>query len=88
MLKKFILFIIKLYRKYISPIKPQGVCRFYPTCSQYALTAIERFGAVRGTILSIARFLRCNPLFHGGIDPVPKHFTLVPFAYGKKFHKK
>lgn len=87
-LKRFLIYLIKLYRKRISPMKPNGVCRFYPTCSQYALDAIEKFGAFRGTILFIARFLRCNPLFKGGFDDVPERFTLRPFTNGKSFDKK
>ncbi|MFR0973446.1 MAG: membrane protein insertion efficiency factor YidD [Acutalibacteraceae bacterium] len=47
-------------------------CRYYPTCSQYAVTAIERFGIIRGGLLAVWRLLRCNPLFPGGLDPVPE----------------
>ena len=68
--------IIKAYQKIISPLKPRGVCRFSPTCSNYALEAYKRFGAVRGTILSVLRLLRCNPWNDGGYDPVPEKFTL------------
>lgn len=58
---------IKFYRKYISPMK-KPCCRFYPTCSEYAVLAIEKYGALRGTAKSAGRILRCNPLFKGGID--------------------
>lgn len=47
-------------------------CRYYPTCSQYAVTAIERFGAFKGSILALLRLLRCNVFFPGGYDPVPE----------------
>ena len=63
---------IKFYRKYISPIKRwRGCCRFTPTCSQYALEAIEKYGVIKGGYLSIKRILKCNPFHKGGYDPVP-----------------
>lgn len=62
--------IIKFYRKNISPAKIP-CCRFTPTCSAYAIEAIETHGAIKGTLLSIYRILRCNPLCKGGYDPVP-----------------
>ncbi|MBM7872166.1 putative membrane protein insertion efficiency factor [Clostridium pascui] len=61
--------IIKAYRKYISPLK-RPCCRFYPTCSQYALDAINKYGALKGSFMSIKRILRCNPFNPGGYDPV------------------
>jgi putative membrane protein insertion efficiency factor len=48
-------------------------CRFHPTCSDYALEAVERFGIVRGSWLAVRRIVRCNPLCAGGLDPVPDH---------------
>lgn len=69
-MKIFLIFIIKIYRKYISPMKPPS-CRFYPTCSAYACEAIEKYGAIKGTYLSIRRILKCHPLHPGGYDPVP-----------------
>ncbi|MBR5280300.1 MAG: membrane protein insertion efficiency factor YidD [Clostridia bacterium] len=69
-MKRIILWLIRLYRKYISPSKPP-CCRFYPTCSAYALEAIEKYGAFKGCALSIYRILRCNPFCKGGYDPVP-----------------
>lgn len=71
MLKKFIIKLIKLYRKRVSPNTPPK-CRFYPTCSEYALEAFERFGVIKAFLLTLWRFLRCNPLFPGGYDPVPE----------------
>ena len=62
--------LIKFYRKAISPLKLPS-CRFTPTCSQYAIEAIEVHGAFKGSMLSIWRILRCNPFCKGGYDPVP-----------------
>ena len=58
------------YRRYISPLKAPS-CRFFPSCSQYALEAIQRHGALAGGYLAAARLLRCHPLHPGGLDPVP-----------------
>lgn len=69
-MKSLILKLIKLYKKYISSgLSP--ACRFQPTCSQYAYTSVERFGALKGSWMALKRLLRCNPLFKGGYDPVP-----------------
>ncbi|AWZ49751.1 membrane protein insertion efficiency factor YidD [Hathewaya limosa] len=68
-MKRILIFLIKLYRKYISPLKP-ACCRFYPTCSQYAIEAIEKYGALKGGFMAIKRILRCNPFNKGGYDPV------------------
>jgi putative membrane protein insertion efficiency factor len=59
-----------LYRKLVSPIKPR-TCRFVPTCSAYALVALRRHGAVRGSCLTVWRLLRCHPFCAPGYDPVP-----------------
>lgn len=72
MLKKLFIFPIRLYRRYISPLKPP-CCRFTPTCSQYAIEAIEEWGVLVGLILSVWRVLRCNPFGKGGYDPVPEN---------------
>jgi len=70
-MKHFLLRLIRFYQRRISPYtRPH--CRFRPTCSQYALEAIETHGALRGGWLAFKRFLRCNILFPGGYDPVPK----------------
>lgn len=68
-MKKIFIFIIKLYRKYISPLKAP-CCRFYPTCSQYAIEAIQKYGALKGGLMAIKRICRCNPFNKGGYDPV------------------
>ncbi len=70
MLKKIIILLISGYRRLISPLFPPS-CRFQPTCSQYAMEAIEKFGAFRGSWLAIKRILRCHPFHPGGYDPVP-----------------
>ena len=68
--KKILIGMIKLYRKYLSPLKSTK-CPYYPTCSQYGLEAIEKYGALKGSLLAVWRILRCNPFSHGGYDPVP-----------------
>ncbi len=62
---------IKFYRRYLSPLKKNTHCRFIPTCSQYALEAIEKYGPFKGAYLALKRILRCNPFSKGGCDPVP-----------------
>lgn len=64
------MYLIGIYRQYISPLFPPS-CRFQPTCSQYALDAIDRFGAFKGSYLAIKRILRCHPFHPGGYDPIP-----------------
>ncbi len=66
MMKRLIIF----YRKYLSPLKSTK-CPYYPSCSQYGLEAVERFGFAKGGLLTIWRILRCNPFSKGGYDPVP-----------------
>ncbi|NLJ83279.1 MAG: membrane protein insertion efficiency factor YidD [Halanaerobiaceae bacterium] len=68
-MKLVFIYLIKFYQKFISPLFP-GSCRFYPTCSAYSIQAIEKYGALKGTYLSIKRIIRCNPLNSGGYDPV------------------
>lgn len=69
-----VLKMIHWYRQKIS-VKTLPRCKYYPTCSTYALTAVERFGAVRGSLLTILRLLRCRPWSVGGIDDVPEKFS-------------
>jgi len=73
--KRAILAPIRAYQRWISPSRPRR-CRYEPTCSAYAVEAIERHGAARGVVLAIWRLGRCNPFSHGGFDPVPRRFTL------------
>lgn len=68
--KRLMLGAIRFYRRQISPSLPPS-CRFTPTCSAYALEAIERYGALRGGWMALKRILRCNPFHPGGYDPVP-----------------
>lgn len=70
-MKHVFIAIIKFYRKFISPIKPP-TCRFYPTCSEYGLESYKRFGAIKGTYLTVVRILKCHPFHPGGIDLVPE----------------
>jgi putative membrane protein insertion efficiency factor len=69
MIKFLVLALIKLYRKFISPLKPP-TCRFVPTCSEYALQAITKYGLIKGGSLAIKRILKCHPFHPGGYDPV------------------
>lgn len=69
-IKKTLIYLIRMYQLVISPLKPPS-CRFYPTCSQYALLAIEKHGAIRGGWLALKRIMKCHPFHPGGIDHVP-----------------
>lgn len=70
MVKRFLILLLKGYKKFISPLLGDN-CRFYPTCSVYAMQAIEIHGPVKGCMLAAWRVLRCNPFCKGGVDPVP-----------------
>lgn len=81
-MKRLLILTIKLYRRFLSPLKKYffnifslGIsgnpgCRFYPTCSEYSIQAIEKYGALKGTLMSAKRIIRCNPFNKGGYDPV------------------
>lgn len=69
-MKGFLLTMIRFYRKYIS-VYTRPHCRFIPVCSSYAIQAIEKYGAFKGTFLVCKRILKCNPFCKGGYDPVP-----------------
>ena len=69
MLKQFSLLLIKIYQKIPGPW--HNACRYYPTCSNYALEAIQQYGFLKGWFLSIKRILKCNPWGGSGYDPVP-----------------
>jgi len=69
-MKKIFIFSIKMYQKYISPMKSTK-CPYYPSCSQYGLEAVEKYGACKGGLLAVWRIIRCNPFSKGGYDPVP-----------------
>ena len=72
-MRGLLILLVKAYRRFISPLKPR-TCRFHPTCSAYALEALERHGALLGSYLAALRLLRCHPLHPGGLDPVPPVF--------------
>lgn len=69
-MKKVLIGCVRFYRKYISPLK-RPCCIYVPTCSEYAIEALEKYGAVKGSYLAIRRILRCHPFHEGGYDPVP-----------------
>ena len=69
-MKKLFIHMIKLYQRYISPMKSTK-CPYYPSCSAYGLEAVERYGAFKGGMMAAWRICRCNPLSKGGYDPVP-----------------
>jgi hypothetical protein len=70
---------IKLYQRLISPMVGQR-CKYYPSCSEYAVQAVQRFGMLRGLVLAAWRLLRCNPWSHGGFDPVEDQRIFAPKA--------
>lgn len=72
--KRALIALIRLYQK-IRPSGTRGCCKYIPTCSEYGIQAIERFGAFKGGLLAVWRILRCNPFSRGGYDPVPEKKT-------------
>lgn len=70
-MKSVLIFLIRLYQTCLSPLKGYSTCRYIPTCSQYAIDALKKYGAIKGTMLAVWRILRCNPWSRGGYDPVP-----------------
>ena len=70
-MKKLCIWLIRFYQKHLSKMKGHGTCIFYPTCSQYAIDAYEKYGFFKGTRLAVWRIVRCNPFSEGGYDPVP-----------------
>ena len=71
-MRKLMLTMIRFYRRNLSRRKRKPTCRYIPTCSEYAQTAIERYGALKGGRMAAWRLLRCNPFSKGGYDPVPE----------------
>ena len=70
-IQRVVLHLLRGYKWAISPMFPPA-CRYVPTCSEYAMEAVERFGVLRGSWMAVGRLLRCHPLVHGGHDPVVK----------------
>lgn len=70
-MKKVFIWLIKFYRKYLSRLKTKTHCIYVPTCSEYGLEAIEKYGAIKGGLMTVWRIMRCNPFSKGGYDPVP-----------------
>ncbi|OTN77307.1 alpha-hemolysin [Enterococcus sp. 8G7_MSG3316] len=75
LMSKLLIGLVRFYQRFISPLFPPS-CRYYPTCSSYMIQAIQVHGAVKGTTMGISRILRCHPFVKGGIDYVPRHFSL------------
>ena len=76
-MKRFLLFLIRFYRRELSHRKRKPSCRYIPTCSEYAVTAIERYGVWKGGRMAAWRLLRCNPFSKGGYDPVPEDPCII-----------
>lgn len=74
-MKQILIGLIRGYQKYIS-VLTRPHCRYYPTCSNYALQAVQKHGAFKGIIMGAARIIRCNPFVRGGVDQVPDKFTV------------
>jgi putative membrane protein insertion efficiency factor len=70
MFKKFLVILVRGYQKFISPLLGNN-CRFSPTCSEYFILAVEKYGAIKGSLLGIRRILKCHPFNPGGYDPLP-----------------
>jgi len=86
-MKKIMIAAIRLYQKYLSPLKGTK-CPYFPSCSGYGLEAIETHGAFRGGLLALWRILRCNPFSKGGYDPVPEEFLRKKKYVKIQFHSK
>lgn len=78
---------VRAYRKFLSPLKGHGSCRFTPTCSRYFLDAVGEWGVLAGTVLALWRVIRCNPFSEGGRDPVPSRRETLE-RIKSRMHKK
>lgn len=81
-MKAAVLLLLRAYKWMISPLLPPA-CRYVPTCSEYALEAVERYGALRGGAMALLRILRCHPFVSGGYDPVIKAPATAPVSNGR-----
>ncbi|MGN0395545.1 MAG: membrane protein insertion efficiency factor YidD [Coprococcus sp.] len=70
-MKRIFISLIRFYQRYVSVLKGHSTCKYFPTCSQYAIEALEKYGVFKGGALAVWRILRCNPFSKGGYDPVP-----------------
>ena len=70
MFKRALISLIRFYQRFLSPLKMKPTCRFYPTCSQYAVEAITKYGCFKGSYMALKRILKCHPFHPGGYDPV------------------
>ncbi len=82
-MKRLLIWLIRGYQKFISPLTPP-CCKYYPVCSVYGIQAISRFGAFKGTFMTIWRILRCNPFSKGGYDPVPEKPLKIAYKENMK----
>lgn len=80
-MKRALIGLLRFYKAQISPALPPA-CRYTPTCSEYAIEAVERYGAGRGSVMAIRRVVSCNPFARGGYDPVPQQAQSVPQRAG------
>jgi len=76
---------VELYRKLLSPLLGGGKCRFWPTCSEYAVQAFNKYGLILGFMLSLRRVLRCGPWSEGGYDPLPETEEVKRIWFGRLF---
>lgn len=86
-MKRVLLKGVKGYQKYISPLTLPS-CRYEPTCSNYAIEALEKHGAIKGSLMAAGRICRCHPFIKGGVDPVPDYFTLRRNQFKQKMCKE
>jgi len=84
-MKRTLQSLLSAYKRWVSPALPVA-CRFVPTCSEYAMQAVERHGALRGSLLAAGRLLRCHPFCRGGHDPVPQRFWSSSRTYSISCH--
>jgi len=85
MIAQLLIFLLRIYQRVISPLLGP-CCRFVPSCSEYAIQALARFGVLRGSWLAVCRLGRCHPLHPGGFDPVPKRHPDRTCAHTPKEH--
>ncbi|HOJ31822.1 MAG TPA: membrane protein insertion efficiency factor YidD [bacterium] len=70
-MSKLVIFFVRMYQAFVSPVFGHN-CRFYPSCSNYLIEAVEQFGMTKGLLLSLRRIIKCHPFHSGGFDPVPR----------------